>query len=66
MFCGYFGKTILFLLKVCSYCDVRITEAYCGISTGTLSERLHGWRSGELHSEESESQYVLAETCHGL
>lgn len=66
MFCGYFGNTILFLLtKVCSYCDVRITEVYCGISTGTLSERLHGWRSGKL-SEESESQYVLAEACRGL
>lgn len=31
----------------------------------SLSERLHGWRSSEL-DEESESQYVLAETCRGF
>lgn len=37
IFCDYFGKNILFqLTKFYSYCDVSITEAYCGISTGTL------------------------------
>lgn len=43
MLCGYFGKNILFLLtKVYSYCDVRLPEAYCGVSTGSLKDCMDG------------------------
>lgn len=64
MLCGYFGENILFLLtEVCSYCDVRITEAHCGISAGTLWMRVV-----DLCSEESISHSVfwaMAETRQG-
>lgn len=32
---SYFGKNIRFLLNVYNSCDVRITEVYCEINTGT-------------------------------
>lgn len=35
MLCSYFGKNIRFLLNVYNSCDVRITEVYCEINTGT-------------------------------